>query len=231
MRAARLVEAQLAGSGTAPRAPSIGIGLSNTAAGIGLFSDRARTDSKASQNGVIDVNQNKYSASTIAGRSVSASSVGIHNLETDPDPSRLVGFITARADPEPFLSWIWRLISGADNREGYIMTLGVLPGEREKGAGAALIRAAVRALRDRLQVALVSLHCLQANQRVRALYSRLGFHEGAHIAEHYVFDGRAHTAVHMTLTLANCSWLHEDDRSMDGQAELLRTEPLNTNNV
>ena len=90
--------------------------------------------------------------------------------------------------------WIW----GA--RAGYIMTLGVLPAFRGRGAGSALLRELCFILAT-TGCSEVQLHCLASNSLGQALYTSHGFSVTDALTGYYHFDGRSHDAVAMSARL------------------------------
>lgn len=114
----------------------------------------------------------------------------------------MVGVVTARATRQPgFTGWVKDLLFARQTREGYIMTLCVLPHQQGRGIGKRLVRAACGELHQRLRCASVSLHCLESNRHARALYASCGFAEVQRLPDHYFFDGVPHAALFLTRPL------------------------------
>jgi ribosomal protein S18 acetylase RimI-like enzyme len=135
----------------------------------------------------------------------------------------LVGVITARVDSDdehwPLFAWVRDIVSTAGaalrhlvgkplapssaalvneaRKDGYIMTLVVAPGHRQRGLAGRLLEAACAILRVRYNCGSSSLHCLASNFAARRLYARHGYTELALLASYYDFGGRTHDGVHL----------------------------------
>jgi len=135
----------------------------------------------------------------------------------------LVGVITARVDLDddhwPSFTWVHRVVSTAaaalrhlvgkppapspaapvteSGKDGYIMTLVVAPGHRQRGLAGRLLEAACAILRARYNCGSSSLHCLASNFAARRLYARHGYAELALLSSYYDFGGRMHDGVHL----------------------------------
>jgi GNAT superfamily N-acetyltransferase len=138
----------------------------------------------------------------------------------------LVGVVTARVNSDdehwPLLTWVRGTISTAAaalrhlagkppapslttldheaSNDGYIMTLVVAPGHRQRGLAGRLLEAACAMLRERYNCSSSSLHCLASNFAARRLYARHGYTELALLASYYDFGGRMHDGVHLKRT-------------------------------
>ncbi len=96
---------------------------------------------------------------------------------------KVVGYVMSRVEYGASLFDARRLV-----RKGHIVSIAVLPGYRRRGIGTALMKAALRALRERYGCEEVYLEVRVSNEPAIRLYEKLGFRK-VRVIPMYYMDG------------------------------------------